>query len=368
MTLGITPKAGGRISCTLSRKAVYLSGYSHRTNSLIRVGQNPTGGTLGVQRRKDIYEVCVKFDVVIIEDDPYWYLQYPSATCLSQSQKPDSSASKKSSGYKFLDSLVPSYLSVDYQGRVIRLDTFSKTIAPGCRLGWITTQPALCERLLRITESSTQQPSGFVQSMIAELIMGPHNKHGHDGGKDSNGWQTDGWVRWLEGLRGNYERRMNTMSDILDSGKELVKLGRRRSIPDEWSIIDKVSLYDFVRPTGGMFIWIHMNYESHPLWKRTTPQNLAQALWVHLTTPKYLVLVAPGAIFSPTEHILEERSWAYFRLCFAAVDEPEVEQMSRRFVEGVQHFWQLKSLDDLEELNVEGIETYEILTDLRGFC
>lgn len=134
-----------------------------------RIGQNPTGGTLSVQRRKDIYEVCVKFDVVIIEDDPYWYLQYPSANGSSRLENPalDDAAPPKSSGYPFLDSLVPSYLSVDYQGRVVRLDTFSKTVAPGCRLGWITTQPALCERLLRISETSTQRTS------LAGLIFSP---------------------------------------------------------------------------------------------------------------------------------------------------------------------------------------------------
>ena len=325
-----------------------------------------------MQRRKDIYEVCVKFDVVIIEDDPYWYLQYPSAIT-SSSQRgdtaPDSLKSPKSSGYKFLDSLVPSYLSVDYQGRVIRLETFSKTVAPGCRLGWITTQPNLCERLLRITETSTQQPSGFVQSMIAELIMGPHNnKSGRGGGKDDGGWQTDGWVRWLEGLRGNYERRMQTMCSILDEGKEIVKSGRRKSISEEWSIVDKVPLYDFKWPLGGMFIWIHMNYETHPLWTKTTPQKLAQALWVHLTTPKYLVLVAPGSIFAPTEEIREKKSWAYFRICFAAIDEPDVEDMSKRFVAGVHHFWRQKSLDDFEGILARGIDTGKELTDLRGSC
>ena len=139
---------------------------------------------------------------------------------------------------------------------MVRLDTFSKTVAPGCRLGWITTQPNLCERLLRITETSTQQPSGFVQSMIAELIMGPHDpKHGRGGGKSNGGWQVDGWVRWLQGLRGNYERRMQTMCSVFEEGKELVKSGRRKSIDHEWSVVDKVTLFDFVWPLGGMFVW-----------------------------------------------------------------------------------------------------------------
>lgn len=240
-----------------------------RTHSERRIGQNPTSGTLSVQRRKAIYAICVEFDVVIIEDDPYWYLQYPSAneSSFAHRNRPADNAHpnhpnaepqkpQKSSGYPFLDSLVPSYLSVDYQGRVVRLDTFSKTVAPGCRLGWITTQPKLCERLLRITETSTQQPSGFVQSMIAELIMGPHDpKHGRGGGKSDEGWQVDGWVRWLQGLRGNYERRMQTMCSIFEEGKELVRSGRRKSIDNEWSVVDKVPLFDFRWPLGGMFVW-----------------------------------------------------------------------------------------------------------------
>lgn len=340
----------------------------------VTIGQNPTSGTLGVQRRKDIYAVCVKFDVVIIEDDPYWYLQYPSANEASLAQRDrlthldqlDVPTQQKSSGYPFLDSLVPSYLSVDYQGRVIRLDTFSKTVAPGCRLGWITAQPSFCERLLRITETSTQQPSGFVQSMIAELIMGPHDpKQGRDGGKNDRGWQVDGWVRWLQGLRGNYERRMRTMCSILEEGKGLVKSGRRKSLDNEWSVIEKVTLFDFTWPLGGMFVWVHLNFPSHPLWNKTTPAKLAQGLWVHLTAKKYLVLVAPGSIFAPTDDIRNNRSWAYFRLCFAAVDEPEVEGMSRRFVNGVKDFWGKKSLEDIEEIGTRG---FEARTDLISGC
>ncbi len=128
----------------------------------------------------------------------------------------------KKSGYEFIDSLVPSYLNVDYDGRVIRLDTFSKTVAPGCRLGWITAQPAIVERILRITETSTQQPSGFVQSMISELVLGSQPAMAEFAKKSRaeqltfSGWKTDGWVRWLAGLRGNYEHHMTRMCNNLE--------------------------------------------------------------------------------------------------------------------------------------------------------
>lgn len=122
----------------------------------VTMGHNPTSGVLSVQRRKDIYALCCKYDIIIVEDDPYWYLQYPSAAAeeaksrdFEPPAKMESYKPTKSSGYEFLDSLVPSYLSMDTEGRVIRLDTFSKTIAPGCRLGWITAQPEFIERLLR---------------------------------------------------------------------------------------------------------------------------------------------------------------------------------------------------------------------------
>lgn len=52
---------------------------------------------------------------------------------------------------------------VDTQGRVIRLDTFSKTIAPGVRLGWFTCNPMFAERLERQGEVSTQAPCGVGQ-------------------------------------------------------------------------------------------------------------------------------------------------------------------------------------------------------------
>lgn len=312
--------------------------------------------------------MCQKYDVLIIEDDPYWYLQYPSANTSSatarglptsvDAQPGQNYNAEKSSGFPFLDSLVPSYLSVDTEGRVIRLDTFSKTIAPGCRLGWITAQPALVERIMRITETSTQQPSGFVQSMVAELIMGPQspNDGGRGGSKNGEGWKVEGWVRWLEGLRGCYEHRMQTMCGIIEDGKYLVKSGRRQSMSTEWGVVDKVQMFDFVWPLGGMFVWVKLELSTHPLWKKIEHAKLAHALWIHLTTEPYRVLVAPGLIFSPTTEIAAEKGWAYHRLCFAAVDEPDVEATSRRYVAGMNSFWRKKELKDIEESVRMGIE------------
>lgn len=71
--------------------------------------------------------------------------------------------SSKKDDRTFIDSLAPSFLKFDYQGRVVRLDSFSKTIAPGSRLGWFTCNPVFAERFERQAETSTQNPCGFGQ-------------------------------------------------------------------------------------------------------------------------------------------------------------------------------------------------------------
>ncbi|KAF2157540.1 aromatic amino acid aminotransferase 1 [Myriangium duriaei CBS 260.36] len=334
----------------------------------VTMGQNPTSGVLSLKRRKDLYAICSKYDVIIVEDDPYWYLQYPSSTARAPNKPKDDvpSPNWKKSGYDFLDSLVPSSLNIDVDGRVIRLDTFSKTVAPGCRLGWITGQPALIERILRVTETSTQQPSGFVQSMIAEMIMGPQGQiESSDKGKQmrEEGWKTDGWIRWLEGLRGNYERRMNTMCKILDAGREQVKSGRRNSLcealsassiqdtdDDEWSVVEKTTMYSFDWPVGGMFVWLRVHFENHPLAGKVDGPRFGQALWVFLTTKPHLVLVGPGQMFSPTEEIRNNEGWQYYRLCFAAADEPEIAPISQRVADGIKAFWRIKSTKTIDDL------------------
>lgn len=357
----------------------------------VTMGQNPTGGVLSTRRRKEIYALCQKYDIIIIEDDPYWYLQYPSAAAANvtsgratvsplENDGDDDARSKKSSGFPFLDSLVPSYLSMDVDGRVVRLDTFSKTVAPGCRLGWITAQPYLVERFLRLTESGTQQPSGFVQSVVAQLLIGSTQPHTSPTSEPlSKGWDVSGWVRWLEGLRGNYERRMQTMCTILDEGKCAVKSGTMPALDaladandeDGWSVVQKVQTIDYAWPVGGMFVWIEILFDNHPLAGKVEGAKLSQALWAWLTTKPYLVLASPGAMFGANEQIKQDRAWRFHRLCFAGVDEEEIAPISRRYVDGLHAFWRIKDtrvidkiLDDMNQ----STERPEGLALLTGPC
>ncbi|KAI0122890.1 aromatic amino acid aminotransferase [Xylariales sp. AK1849] len=338
----------------------------------VTMGHNPTSGVLSLERRREIYALCSKYDVIIIEDDPYWYLQFPSAELeeakargLPIPEPKSANTLEKKSGYPFLDALAPSFLNVDTDGRVVRLDTFSKTVAPGCRVGWITAAPEIVERTLRISEGSTQQPSGFVQSVLAEALMGPQTEAKAQFASRStrdkatfSGWQMDGWVRWLAGLRGEYERRMNRMSSILEEGAYQLKQSTPvRDADSDWGVISKTKLYDFDWPRGGMFLWLRMRFETHPLWQVPGSQGnlingtaLSTALMVFLTTKPYLVLVSPGMMFSATPKIREERGWAYFRLCFAAESEENVDKCSERLVQGIQKFWRIKKVKELEDI------------------
>lgn len=331
------------------------------------MGHNPTGIVFPHKRKKEIYAVCSKYDVIIIEDEPYWFLQYPSAGIEEAKARgtpiPEVGSGNSlevNSGYTFLDSLTPSFLNIDTDGRVIRLDTFSKTVAPGCRLGWITATPEICEKILLITESGSLQPSGFVQSLVAQTIIG--SQEGDvaqflDSSPEQkpifSGWQMDGWVRWLAGLRGVYERRMNRTCSILEKGSW--RTGGSSSLKDDVST--RTQIYSFNWPRGGMSVWIKLHFERHPLWRSTGSHNnvidgpaLSIAMLVHLTRKPYLILLSPGTGYSATEQIRTERGWAYCRLCFAAEAEDYLDECSERFVQGLQSFWLIEKVEEIENL------------------
>ncbi|KAJ0117905.1 Pyridoxal phosphate-dependent transferase major region subdomain 1 [Diaporthe amygdali] len=315
----------------------------------IPTGQNPTSGVLSFERRKEIYAVCSKFDLVLIEDDPYWNLFYPSTPSISKQYRGLSAPTNfptntshnycteslegRSTGYRFLDELIPSFLSLDKDGRVIRLDSFSKSIAPGCRLGWITAQPSVCEQLFKITDDTTQQPSGFVQAIITRLI-------GELGstGNVSTAWGLEGWVRWLEGLRSAYERRMIKLATALERNKVVT------------SATGQTKMFDFQWPMGGMFLWVEVNIFSHPLVSTVGPKRLMRALWIRCTQHPYRILTVPGGDFAATESVKGTRGFLFLRFCFAAVEEDLLEAKAQSFAEACREFWSIQSSNDIDEI------------------
>lgn len=170
---------------------------------------NPTGATITPARRRQVYDLCRRFDILIIEDDPYFYLQFPSSSgsssggagssCgggsdsdgSSSSSVPESPTAPESgpesstaAAGAFMDgaecrTISPaaaaaagpplahapacSYLSLDVDGRVARVDSFAKFFAPGVRLGWATAPPDLLEKLVMCLQAHTVGPCSLSQ-------------------------------------------------------------------------------------------------------------------------------------------------------------------------------------------------------------
>lgn len=156
-------------------------------------GQNPTGATQGLARRQALYAVCQRHNVFILEDDPYYFLQMePFQT--SKDQSPSLG--------EYLSSLVPSYLSLDTDGRVMRMDSFSKVLTPGARIGWITASRQVVQNFLRHAEVCNQGPGGVSQILLWKLL--------------DETWGHEGYVAWLRNLRTSYTRRRDALLTACD--------------------------------------------------------------------------------------------------------------------------------------------------------
>ncbi|XP_018367237.1 PREDICTED: kynurenine/alpha-aminoadipate aminotransferase, mitochondrial-like, partial [Trachymyrmex cornetzi] len=101
-------------------------------------GANPTGVVMSEIRRRKVYELAQKYNFLIIEDDPYCFVH-------------------------FLDEQPTSFFSLDTDGRVIRMDSFSKTISAGFRIGAITAHKNIINRLVIHITCSIIHPSFLSQ-------------------------------------------------------------------------------------------------------------------------------------------------------------------------------------------------------------
>lgn len=99
----------------------------------VPTGQNPTGATMLAQRRKEVYDICSKYDVIIVEDEPYYCLftgpyvpKYAELSPLTQRQLEEEKLEGKKGAEAFLKALPPSFLRFDTDGRVIRFDVSAR--------------------------------------------------------------------------------------------------------------------------------------------------------------------------------------------------------------------------------------------------
>lgn len=152
--------------------------------------QNPTGVTMATDRRERLLDLADAYDFVVLEDDPYGRLRYEGAER-------------------------PPLKALDADGRVVRVNTFSKTIAPGVRTGWIVADETTAAQFDRIDAGG--EPS-FTRGLIGRYCT------------------DDRLDRAVSRLCEGYKRRRDRM---------LESLGERMPPTVGWS-----------EPRGGFFLWL----------------------------------------------------------------------------------------------------------------
>jgi len=115
---------------------------------LVPTFQNPTGSTIPMERRRRIYELISKHDLLLIEDDPYGLLRYEGER-------------------------VPLIKSLDTEDRVIYLGSFSKILAPGFRIAWMAAPESIVNKAVIAKQTQDLCSNTFAQYCIFEAMY--HN-------------------------------------------------------------------------------------------------------------------------------------------------------------------------------------------------
>ncbi len=153
---------------------------------------NPAGVSLSAQRRHEVLEVCRREDVLILEDNPYGLLGFDGDP-------------------------LPALRADDPDG-VIYLGSFSKTFAPGFRVGWAVAPHAVREKLVLASEATQLCPASFSQLAVSTYLA------------------TQPWQEQIKTFRELYRERRDAMLDAL---ADLMPGGSR------WT-----------RPAGGFYVWV----------------------------------------------------------------------------------------------------------------
>ncbi len=153
---------------------------------------NPAGVTLSLQRRRALVDLAARYGAFIVEDDPYGELRFEG------------------------EDITP--LVVMHKENVVYLSTFSKTLAPGIRLGWISAPARVIGRLVQAKQGVDLHTSTFVQMLVNDICQ-------------------RGFLRQhVKRIRETYKERCGVMLDAME-----------RHFPPglHWT-----------RPQGGLFLWV----------------------------------------------------------------------------------------------------------------
>jgi 2-aminoadipate transaminase len=185
--------------------------------------QNPTGRTMSLARRSRLVELAEEFDLVILEDTPYRELRYEGEP-------------------------VRTIKSLDTNGRVVHLGSFSKILAPGLRLGWALATPEVHEKLSLLKLAADTQ-NGTLNMRAAAVYLSSFDIGAHI-------------ASMLPTYRHKRDLMLTTIEEHFPEG------------------------ITWTRARGGLFTWV------------TFPEGLDMAAFQHdVLIPRAGVIVVPGGPF-----------------------------------------------------------------------
>jgi len=157
--------------------------------------QNPTGKTWSLERRKELLEIANKYDLAVIEDNPYGELRFDG------------------------ESIRP-LKSLDTEGRVIYLGTFSKTFCPGLRIGWVLAEKEILEKYILLKQGEDLHTSSLDQREIAMFLK-----------------------------EYDFDAHIETLKDVYRIRRDLMMDSIKKYLPED-------SKYTY--PEGGLFTWVEL--------------------------------------------------------------------------------------------------------------
>jgi len=210
---------------------------------------NPAGVCLSAQRRQDLLAIATEHGLVVVEDDVYRELVY-------EGHAP------------------PALWALGGEAAVVRLGSFSKTLAPGLRVGWINASGGLLERL---AAAGVLESGGCVSQLAASVV--------------GRLLVTGGYDQHVAEVRRSYASRRDALAAAL-----------REHLPAGCS---------FAAPAGGFFIWL------------TLPAGL-------LAAELLPVAEAHGVAFAPGARFCSDGDDRSLRLAFSLYNEQTLEEGARR--------------------------------------
>lgn len=268
----------------------------------ICTGQNPTGSSLSVERRKAIYALACKYDFIIVEDEPYYFLQMDE---YDANVKPEDIATPTHE--EFISSMVESFIHLDTEGRAIRLDSFSKVLAPGSRIGWIVAQKEIIKMYLMYNANFIQSPSGLAQSIVQGLL---------------GRWGQDGYLDWLIAMRKEYTIKRNFTTKCL-----------LEHLPSE--------LVSHVPPIAGMFFTFTLDAAKHPAFAtkyNSDPEEVEKAIFERALANGSLLV--PGSWFK-SPNFEQKGSEIFFRGTYASATMENIDLALEKFGKAIKDEFQL---------------------------